>query len=155
MTTAPERNLAYQITQTIIASSLRAPSTNAAFNDTNCVIDYLPRYEAKDLEAIRIAVAPRGRSTSLATRNSVRMEIPIQIAVMQACQPIDAVFPMLIDLVGDLDILLARAHVIADVAAVTRYGYYLRSEINPYDIATLEQHGVFRAIITTTYQYLG
>jgi hypothetical protein len=74
---------------------------------------------------------------------------------MHACTPTDDVFPLLLDLVGDIDILLARNHVVSAVASVTRYGYYLRSEINPYDIGTLEQHGVFRAIITTTYQYLG
>jgi hypothetical protein len=155
MTTAPERQLAGQIVETIRASALRVPVTNAVFDETNCFIDYLPRYEAKDLQSTRIAVAPRGRSTSLATRNSVRLEIPVQVAVMHACTPTDDLFPLLLDLVGDIDILLARNHVVSAVASVTRYGYYLRSEINPYDIGTLEQHGVFRAIITATYQSLG
>jgi hypothetical protein len=151
MTTATDRLIAEQVAATIRAAGLIVPDTGFAIDDSVCMVDYLPRFEPADLVALRIVVAPRSRSSALATRSRARREHAIQIGIMQKCDPGTDLFNALMDLTGDIDDLLAVAHVTAAVDDVIRYGVFIRSDVTMYDVAALEQHGVYRAVITATY----
>jgi hypothetical protein len=151
MTTAVDRLIAEQVSATIRASGIIVPDTGFAIDESVCTVDYLPRFEPDDLVALKIVVAPRSRSSALATRSRVRRELAVQIGIMQKCDPGTDLFNALMDLTGDIDDTLARAHVIAAVDDVIRYGEFARSDVSTYDIAALEQHGVYRAVITATY----
>jgi hypothetical protein len=108
MTTAADRLICNQVRDTIIASSLVAPETGAAIDDTLCMVDYLPRMSPELYSDLRIVVLPRSRSLARATRATLRRELGVQIAVIQRCNdPAGDLFAGLVDLTTDIDELLA------------------------------------------------
>lgn len=151
MTVAAARTLAAQVRDTIIASSLFAPPNNDPIDADRVVIDYLPRYEPKDLTETKIVIAPRSNDLSMISRVSRRREIAIQIAVMQSATAGSDLWLALLDLTADIDESLAAANYAALTNSVNRSGTWLSSSCDLYDIAAAEQHSVFRSVITANY----
>jgi hypothetical protein len=149
---AYDRLLADQVAATITAAGLYSPTNNAAIDSSIVTVNYLPRYEPKDLTDLRIVIAPRSRATTPLSRTSRRREHSIQIAIMQTADPDSDLFLGLFDLVGSIDETLAAANYAAATASVNRWGLWLRNDVTLYDVQALEQHGIFRSVITATYQ---
>jgi 6,7-dimethyl-8-ribityllumazine synthase len=68
---------------------------------------------------------------------------------MQSATADSARFTALIDLTNDIEQRLALASVIS---GATYRATYVESSTQLYDIAALEQHSVFRSVITITYR---
>lgn len=151
MPTAIDRTLAADVRAIILAAGLTVPVIGGPIPAASVVVDYLPRFEPADLVDLRILVAPRSRTLTPLSRASRRREIAIQIAVMQSAAPNSPEFLELVDLVAGIDEYLATANM---VAGLNYTGQWLESSTALYDIAALEQHSIFRSVLTVTYAVL-
>jgi hypothetical protein len=148
---AAVRDLATQIQSTLIAATLFAPPNNDVLDSTRIVIDYLPRFEPKDLAETKIVIAPRSQDLTWISRVSRRREIAIQIAIMQSATPGSELWDSLLDLTATIDETLAAANYAALTNSVNRPGTWLSSSCDLYSIEAAEQHSVFRSVITASY----
>lgn len=151
MTTAAVRQIATQVRDTIVAAGLVAPPNNDALDTTRVIIDYLPRFEPADLVDTKIVIAPRTQELTWLSRQSRRREIAIQIAVMQQAIANSDTWHALLDLVADIDETLAAANYAALTNSVNRPGTWLSSTTDLYSIEAVEQHSVFRSVITALF----
>lgn len=102
---------------------------------------YLPRFPLESLVDCFISIAPRSRMRERASRASMKHEHQIQIAVMMQCTPDSELFDALLDFVTAVEDRLSGPST------------YMRSSVDElYSLDALEQHNVFRSIITATYQ---
>ena len=133
----------------IVSGSIAKPDNLGAITVADVTIDYLPRFEPADLDDLKIVIAPRSRTTTIASRASRQRDLQIQVAIMQSATADSARFTALIDLTNDIEQRLALSSVIN---GATYRANYVESSTQLYDIASLEQHSVFRSVITITYR---
>lgn len=144
-----DREIAQFVANALIEAELTTPTNTEPLTEATISVKYLPRYELKDLEQLQIVVAPRTRSQTPLSRATQKREHTIQVCVMQKCKPDSELMAELLDLVETIDDTLA------DVAAALpgrlRPATWTSSETSLYDIEQLEQHGVFKSVITLNY----
>lgn len=148
MPVAVDRQILDDIKTLIVSGSIAKPDNLGPIVAVDVTTNYLPRFEAVDLDQLKIVLAPRSRSTSLASRISRTRELQIQIAIMQAATYDSARFTALLDMVSDIDQRLALA---SSIVGSTYRANWSSSECSLYDVAALEQHSVFRSVLTITY----
>jgi|GEM_PF-3181346 len=142
--------LANAVRDALITAELTIPSFGAAFTEDQIKRVYLPRFELKDLDLLQILVAPRARTLSPLSRTTQKREHAVQVCVMQRCKPDSELMDELIDLVANIDDTLANLARV--VPTQSRPATWLGSTTEElYNIETLEQHGVFRSVITINY----
>jgi hypothetical protein len=149
MPVAVDRLICDDIKTLIVSGSIAKPDNLGPIVAGDLSIDYLPRFEPSDLEQIKILIAPRSRSTSLASRISRTFDLQVQLAVMQSASADSERFLALLDLVSDLDRRLSLA---STISGATYRATWVSSECNLYDVASLEQHSVFRSVLTLTFR---
>jgi hypothetical protein len=149
--TAYDRTIAADVRTLILGAGLVNPDTDTAIAIGDVVLDYLPRFEPADLSNLKIVIAPRSRTLTPLSRSSRRREIVIQIGVMMSATPDSALFTGLLDLVAAIDEYLANVNQIS-----TKFytGQWSESTTTLYDVGALEQHSVFRSVISVTYLLL-
>jgi hypothetical protein len=148
MPVAVDRQICDDVKTLIVSGSIAKPDNDGPIVAADVAIDYLPRFEPVDLEQLKIVIAPRSRSTTLASRASRTRELQVQVAIMQSATSDSARFTALIDMTNDIDQRLALASVIS---GATYRATWSSSACQLYDVAALEQHSVFRSVITVTY----
>lgn len=147
---AIDRQLASQVCTVLIDAELSLPSLGEPFTDETIELRYLPRFEIKQLKDPRIIVAPRARSLQAQSRSSQRREHAVQVCVMMKCDPDSELMDELIDLVATIDDTLANVGSLQPTK--NRVATWLSSQTDEiYNIDHLEQHGVFRSVITANY----
>jgi hypothetical protein len=143
--TAPVRQLIADCRAALIAAAIADPKTNASLDGDQYQIEYLPRFTPEDLVDLRIVLAPRQANSTNLSRLRREHELAVQVAVMQIASKDSERFEQLLDLTDAIDAALAAADIVS--------GTWSRSEINLYDVQALEQHGVFRSIITAYFKH--
>jgi hypothetical protein len=141
---SPIRQLLADVVEALAAAEVVDPKTNSAIDGDTFKVDYLPRFDAADLKALRIVVAPRQNTSTKISRSSREFEFGVQIAVIQTAAKDSERFAQLLDLTHELDEALATAMIDG--------GVWSRSEVSLYDVQALEQHGAFRSVITVYYR---
>jgi hypothetical protein len=149
MPVAVDRLICDDIKTLIVSGLIAKPDNLGGITAADVSIDYLPRFEPADLDELKIVIAPRTRSTTVASRASRQSDLQIQVAIMQSATADSARFAALIDLTNDIEQRLALSSVIN---GATYRANYVESSTQLYDIAALEQHSVFRSVITVTYR---
>jgi len=149
MPVAVDRLICDDVKTLIVSGSIAKPDNLGPIVAADVTIDYLPRFEPADLDDLKIVLAPRSRTTTLASRASRTRELQVQVAIMQSATADSARFTALLDLTNDVEQRLALASVIT---GATYRATYVESSTQLYDIAALEQHSVFRSVITLTYR---
>jgi hypothetical protein len=149
MPVAVDRLICDDIKTLIVSGSIAKPDNLGGITAADVTIDYLPRFEPADLDELKIVIAPRTRSTTVASRASRQRDLQIQVAIMQSATDDSARFTALIDMTNDIEQRLALSSVIN---GATYRANYVESSTQLYDIAALEQHSVFRSVITVTYR---
>lgn len=150
----PDRQLCEQVKAVLIASQLIEPGSEDVISEDYVTINYLPRFEPADLTSTKVIVAPRSRNKTPLSRVSQRRENVIQVAVMRKCEPNTELFENLLDFVEQIEDALANDNNRAALISVPRVGSYAGSSTDLYDITALEQHSVFRSVITINYLIL-
>jgi hypothetical protein len=149
MPVAVDRLILDDMKTLIVSGTIAKPDNLGSIVADDVTIDYLPRFEPADLDDLKIVLAPRSRTTTLASRASRQRELQIQVAIMQSATADSARFTELLDLTNDVEQRLALASVIT---GATYRATYVESSTQLYDVAALEQHSVFRSVITLTYR---
>jgi len=111
---------------------------------------YLPQFDVRELEEVKILIAPRNRAIEWASRASRSREHTVQVCVMQRCEPDTPKMDQLMDFCGHIDDYLANQTGISPSGTAAKW---MRSNSDPlYDPKQLDEQKVFRGVITITYQ---
>lgn len=136
-----------------IAEHVATELTDAGLSqDVTAIRRYVVDFELRDLAGLKVSVVPRSWASQRMDRLTDRIDVEIDIAVQQRCDPGDlAAVDALMDLMREIEAHLNRLDFETSPPA-----HWVGSQIDPlYAADLLHEQRVFTSVLTLTYRLLG